>query len=144
MLYTSRDIEDTHKLVGEILKKIKSGDKAVVVGLSGDLGSGKTTFSQSVAKILGVTEVVTSPTFIIEKLYHTKDTAFPQFIHIDAYRLDNALELEVLGFTELLNQKGTLIFIEWPERVKEILPKDTRYIKFRFIDETTREIEYDF
>ncbi len=129
----------------EILKKKREGvDKATVVGLSGDLGSGKTAFSQAMANILGVTETVTSPTFIIEKLYHTKDTVFPQFVHIDAYRLDEARELEVLGFKDLLQQRGTLVFIEWPERVKEVLPLDTYMINFKFIDEDTRMISYNF
>jgi tRNA threonylcarbamoyladenosine biosynthesis protein TsaE len=144
----SKSLDDTAEVAGTIIntlrQKTEGGDKAVVVGLSGDLGSGKTTFSQSAARILGVLETVTSPTFIIEKVYHTKDTAFPQFIHIDAYRLDEAKELEVLGFKELLSQKGNLIFIEWPERVKEILPKDIFTIEFKFIDEHTRAISYDF
>ncbi len=138
----SHSLSDTQKIAEDFLNKLEAGDKAVVVGLSGDLGSGKTTFSQFTAQILGVKEIVTSPTFVIEKVYHTKNTAFPQFIHIDAYRLDEAKELEVLGFEDLLKQKGTLIFIEWPERVEQILPFDTIYIKFKFIDETTREIEY--
>lgn len=144
----SKGLADTKVEATNLLTKIKQKtegvDKAVVVGLSGDLGSGKTTFSQSVANILGVTETVTSPTFIIEKVYHTKDTAFPQFVHIDAYRLDEAKELEVLGFNDLLLKKGTLIFIEWPERVKNILPKETLMISFKFIDENTRIISYDF
>lgn len=144
----SKGAADTAKEAAILLTKIKQKtegvDKAVVVGLSGDLGSGKTTFSQSVANILGVTETVTSPTFIIEKVYHTKDTAFPQFVHIDAYRLDEAKELEVLGFNDLLLKKGTLVFIEWPERVMNILPKETLMVNFKFIDENTRTISYDF
>lgn len=143
----SHSLDDTHKEASEVLSLLKEKaqgvDKAVVVGLSGDLGSGKTTFSQQMAKILGVVDTVTSPTFIIEKVYHTKDTIFPQFVHIDAYRLDEAKELEVLGFKELLAKKGTLIFLEWPERVNDILPADTPIITFKFIDEQTRMISYD-
>ncbi len=140
----SRSLADTvveAQKVLELLKQ-KSVDKAVVVGLSGDLGSGKTTFSQSVADILGVTETVTSPTFVIEKVYHTKDTVFPQFVHIDAYRLDTSRELEVLGFKDLLSKKGTLIFIEWPEKVPDILPLDMHMLNFKFVDENTRTISY--
>lgn len=140
----SRSLADTvveAQKVLELLKQ-KSVDKAVVVGLSGDLGSGKTTFSQSVADILGVTETVTSPTFVIEKVYHTKDTVFPQFVHIDAYRLDMSRELEVLGFKDLLSKKGTLIFIEWPEKVSDILPLDMHMLNFKFVDENTRTISY--
>lgn len=140
----SRSVADTVVEAQKILEllKQKSVDKAVVVGLSGDLGSGKTTFSQSVANILGVTETVTSPTFVIEKVYHTKDTVFPQFVHIDAYRLDTSRELEVLGFKDLLSKRGTLVFIEWPEKVADILPLDIYMLNFKFIDENTRTISY--
>lgn len=146
MEYISKNLQETTDIAKEILVKIKEkgGDNSIVVGLSGDLGSGKTTFSQSIAKNLGILESVISPTFIIEKVYHTKDTAFPQFVHIDAYRLDESKELEVLGFKELLSGKGKLIFIEWPERVKDVLPEDALYINFKFIDENTRSISYDF
>lgn len=141
---TDETFELASLIVGKLKKISETVDKSVVVGLSGDLGSGKTTFSQSVAQILGVTETVTSPTFVIEKVYHTKDTVFPQLVHIDAYRLDEGRELEVLGFKELISKKGTLVFIEWPERVEDIMPSDALILKFEFIDENTRAISYDF
>jgi len=117
--------------------------KALVVGLSGDLGSGKTTFSQMVATQLGVTDRVTSPTFVIEKIYKTKDARqFETFVHIDAYRLEKGAELDVLNFKDILEQSHTLVFIEWPEKVKEGLPADLFRMNFEFIDEKTRQISY--
>ncbi len=115
---------------------------AVVVGLSGDLGAGKTTFSQQVAKFLGIEEVVNSPTFVIQKNYKTKNDTFKNFVHIDAYRLEDSSEIEKLRFKELLNTPNTLIFIEWPEKISEVLPKETLLLSFLSIDENTRKISY--
>lgn len=141
---TQEKMPDVAHEVLALLKALKLNGEtksAMVLGLSGDLGAGKTTFSQQVAKVLGIEEKVTSPTFVIEKVYHTKDTAFPQFIHIDAYRLDTGSELSVLGFEKLLGDPNNLIFIEWPERVADVLPKDTIMLRFTVIDELTRQIE---
>src|ERR1700679_1259702 len=103
-------------------------DTATVVTLSGDLGTGKTTFTQAVAKALGVGEDVTSPTFVIEKIYQLKGQKFDRLIHIDAYRLENEHELKVLGFEELLEDPKNLILLEWPERVAELIPADATRI----------------
>lgn len=116
---------------------------ACVVGLYGDLGSGKTAFTQAVAKLLGIAENVTSPTYVIEKIYpiHSLPTGFKHLIHIDAYRLEKSAELAHLGWGEIIKDPQNLILIEWPERVADIMPADHIRLKFTFIDETTREIE---
>lgn len=102
---------------------------AVVIGLSGDLGAGKTTFVQALAAVLGVSDTVTSPTFTIMKRYTTADSVFPVLVHIDAYRIDSPEEMEVLRFHDLCAQKGALICIEWPERIEQILPSSAlRYV----------------
>ena len=122
------------------------GEDTIVVGLEGNLGSGKTTFTQTVARELGVVEQVTSPTFVIQKTYAVTNPVyqgrFKNLVHIDAYRLEQASELEVIGFKKLLSDKGNLIFIEWPERVRELLPENTKIIKFKYIDEGVREISF--
>ncbi len=103
---------------------------ATVVALSGELGAGKTTFAQAVAEAFGVEEVVTSPTFVLEKIYALpvqeglKGQKFTRLVHIDAYRLRGVHELEHLGWRELLQDPGNLIVLEWPERVAEAVPKD--------------------
>ncbi len=124
----------------ELVDVNKDQQKAIVVGLSGDLGSGKTTFSQSIARLLGVSDIVTSPTFVIEKIYKTNSVVFDTFVHIDAYRLESASELENLGFYDLIGSPKTLVFIEWPEKVGAILPENLINIKFEFIDENTRRV----
>ncbi len=116
---------------------------AFVVGLQGDLGAGKTTFTKSAAKVFGVQGVVTSPTFVIEKIYKLPTGGeFSRLIHIDAYRLDSGSELTALGWDDIVNDSENIILIEWPERVADILPKDIQMIHFNFIDENTREVEY--
>ena len=115
-------------------------DTATVIALSGDLGAGKTTFSQGVAQVLGVDEYITSPTFVIQKIYILDGQRFDRLVHMDAYRLHGAHELEVLGWHELLQDPKTLVLIEWPEQVGEAIPRDAIKITFTFIDESTRAI----
>jgi len=103
---------------------------ATVLSLSGDLGAGKTTFAQAFAKALGVEEDVTSPTFVIEKIYPLQGQRFARFIHIDAYRLEDPHELEVLGFLEELKDPANLILIEWPEKAAGLIPEGAIAIRF--------------
>lgn len=143
MKYVSKNLEDTAKIAQDFVRNLKPGSQATLVKLSGDLGSGKTTFTQAVAKTLGVIETVTSPTFIIEKIYKLDHQHFSHLIHIDAYRLEKGDELAKLGFAEIAKDAKNLIFIEWPEKVADILPQQSQKISFTFIDEQTREISVE-
>jgi tRNA threonylcarbamoyladenosine biosynthesis protein TsaE len=143
MKVVSKSVEETEKLAKDFMEKISMGvyDAALVVGLYGDLGSGKTTFTQSVAKLFGIKEDITSPTFVIEKIYDIDHAKFTNLVHIDAYRLDSAKELLVLDWERTMSDSKNIIFIEWPERVAEILPANHAKINFKFISEFEREIE---
>ena len=114
--------------------------RATVVGLHGDLGSGKTTFVQAIAKTFGVEETVSSPTFLIFRRYTLHATHFANLIHIDAYRLKSSDELRKLRFDELLADPKNLILVEWADKVANILPKNHLELRFEFIDERTRRI----
>lgn len=118
--------------------------RATLVTLSGELGAGKTSFVQSIARALGITESVTSPTFVLEKLYKLPDTghAFTQLVHIDAYRLESAKALEPLGFDELYADSGNLIVLEWPERVADAIPPDAIPVQLTVLPDNTRKITY--
>lgn len=141
--FVTKSIAETEALATDWVASLDiSRNEALVVGLYGNLGAGKTAFSQAVAKALGVKDIVNSPTFVIEKIYETTHPHFARLIHIDAYRLDSASELQVLNFEELVANKNNLILIEWPERVKDILPEDHVQIKFTFVDENTRQIDF--
>lgn len=114
---------------------------ATVVGLYGDLGAGKTTFVQAVAKELGVVEAIQSPTFVILKRYTLHDLRYTNFIHIDAYRLERGEEINKLGFQDMLRDPGNLIVIEWPEKIADAMPEHLK-IFFVYKDETTRDISF--
>ena len=98
---------------------------AAIVTLTGDLGAGKTTFTQQLALHLGVTETVVSPTFGIMKVYELDDNLqFDQLVHIDAYRIEDMSEVGPLRFEELFKTSRTLICLEWPEKIAEIIPTE--------------------
>lgn len=118
-------------------------DSATVVGLSGELGAGKTTFVQKVGNILGVDDPITSPTYVILKKYEARNPKFETLIHIDAYRLETADELEKLDWGEYLNNPENLICIEWPEHVAEALPEDMISISFEVTGDGERRITTD-
>jgi len=143
MKIISKSLKDTENIAKDFVKKLSLHvhDDALVVGLYGDLGSGKTTFTQDVAKIFNIQEDITSPTFVIEKMYDIDHTDFKRLIHIDAYRLNSAKELTTLNWQGIANDPKNIILIEWPERVVEILPKNHIKINFTFLSENEREIE---
>ncbi len=118
--------------------------KATVVGLYGELGSGKTSFVQGVAKALGVKSQVVSPTFVLQKRYEldTKtQNCFSNLIHIDAYRMESPEELAHIKWEELLNDPHNLICIEWPERVYKGMPNEHIQVICTFVDESTRKFD---
>lgn len=113
-----------------IRKPVSNG--ASVIALSGNLGSGKTTFAQGFAGALGIKEKVASPTFVLLKIYPItkKFKGFKYFIHIDCYRLDSPKDLLDLGMKDFLKDRNAVILIEWVERVEKLLPKDAVRIQF--------------
>lgn len=118
-------------LTANLRTKSSAVNGALILALSGDLGAGKTTLVQLLAKNLGVDEVVTSPTFTIMKAYETKDTTFSRLVHMDAYRIETLDELRPLHLNNIFSAEGTLFCIEWAEKIAAALPTDivTLYIK---------------
>lgn len=140
----SSSLKDTEKIAKELLSSlIKKDDEATIIGLYGNLGSGKTALTKAMAKELGIKDHVTSPTFVIEKVYDTQNKDFPRLVHIDAYRLDNGEDLQKLDFEELVLNKNNLIVIEWPENIKDILPENHIKIHCTFLDENSRKFEIE-
>ena len=134
------------KLFGkELLAHSTLMKRAMVVALRGELGAGKTTFSQGFARGLGVREKIKSPTFVILKSYKLKaKSRFKHFYHIDCYRLKSAKDTRSIGLSEILKNPENLVLIEWPERIKNILlKKQIIAIKFSHIDETSRKISFN-
>ena len=124
---------------------------ALVIALYGNLGGGKTTFLQGFAKGLGIKENVLSPTFVIMKKFKPQKLSVltnerPSksqdyyFYHFDCYRLNKAEDILELNFKEIISDPKNIVAIEWPEKIKKLLPKERIEIDFKFISENEREI----
>ena len=130
-------------LAEEVLASLSPKNTAYVLALTGDLGAGKTALTKAVARALGITDSVTSPTFVIMKSYPVSGHPFITVLtHIDAYRIDSDDEMRVLGFTELLADQKRLIVVEWPERIRSILPDDCYTISLMITKGNERVVTY--
>ena len=134
MKFITNSLEDTKKLANNFAKELKVGQ---VVLLNGDLGAGKTTFTQFVFAAVGVKDVVNSPTFSILKTY--KGDKFV-LNHFDTYRIGEEEAIES-GFDEILSDRNCVTFIEWSENIASLLPKNCITINITLIDENKREFE---
>lgn len=123
----------------QLIASIPQQDRAAIITLSGDLGAGKTTLAQHLARGLGVTEEVSSPTFVIAKYYDLANQPWDRLIHIDAYRLEDE-PLEPLGFAELFENPNNLIVIEWPEYIQSVLPTGCTAISIAINPDESRTI----
>jgi tRNA threonylcarbamoyladenosine biosynthesis protein TsaE len=131
------NLKETMLFGQKLALKCSGGD---IFSINGPLGAGKTSLVQGMAKGLGVKETVNSPTFNIIKIYKFKNlkSSIQKFIHIDAYRLKSSQELLDLGIEEIFISKNSLILIEWGDKVKEILPKNTKNIRIDYFKNNQR------
>jgi tRNA threonylcarbamoyladenosine biosynthesis protein TsaE len=113
--------------------------KGGIIALIGDLGSGKTTFTQGFASALGITDKINSPTFTLIRQHQLPD-ANRTLYHLDLYRLEE-INVDELGLTDLFNQSQDIILIEWAEKLGNKLPKEAITIKFKHLSEDQRLIE---
>ncbi len=132
--FHSHSPEQTRRLGVRLGELLKPGD---LVCLAGDLGSGKTTLAQGIARGWGALDAVTSPTFIVINQYRRADHAV--LYHVDAFRLSGEAEAEALGLRELFEEGGPVL-IEWPERVQGLLPERRLWIGLRWVDESRRRV----
>jgi len=123
----------------EIIEK-DSSQKAFFVGLRGELGGGKTTFLQGFSQGLGIEENILSPTFTIMKKFEIPFPGFKSFYHIDCYRIKKAGEIFKIGFKDFISVPGNIIAVEWVERIKKILPRETILVDFEFLNKNERKI----
>jgi tRNA threonylcarbamoyladenosine biosynthesis protein TsaE len=141
--FISKNLVETAKIASNFalttLVKHNFEGKAAVVGLYGELGSGKTTFMKYLAESFGIKEIIQSPTFVIEKIYDLTGQPFQHLIHIDAYRIEKEEEMLNLGWSEIIADPQNLICIEWADRIAKIMPKHIM-ITFEHVSETKRRI----
>ena len=129
-------VEETWALAKELAKELNPGD---VVCLEGDLGAGKTTFTQGLAAALGVPGRVTSPTFCIVQEHQSPDVLL---VHMDLYRLHGEEDVEAIGWEDYLS-RGAIIAVEWPERAGALVPSSAYHVAFLHFREEKRRIAID-
>lgn len=138
---TRPDLTALAELVLEKVHASQNLQAASVIALSGDLGTGKTTFVQTLAQVLQIEDVVTSPTFTVMKQYVVSQQnlyGIKQLVHMDAYRIESIAELGPLRLTEILATPGILLCIEWAEKITEVLPQATIRMDFQSLSEHER------
>jgi tRNA threonylcarbamoyladenosine biosynthesis protein TsaE len=136
-------VHSSSELADQVYKLLKGreGDP-LVVGLIGELGAGKTTLVQGIAKKLGISQLINSPTFNIAKLYPTKSAVGTQALyHIDLYRLGEPTRADLMEISEQMSVEGTLTFIEWIDNSPELYAMADLLIKIKILSQTVREVE---
>lgn len=135
MIHEINDLRSIEQLAKKILDEFLLNGGVVI--LSGELGSGKTTLVQYLAKHLKIKEKITSPTFVIHKFYKIPNS--DRFLHhLDLYRLEN-INLNHLGISDLLNNPKDIVLIEWGEKIPKALENALK-IRFEKISSTKRRI----
>jgi len=137
MKLISESEKETYGFAKKFAKQLQGGE---VLCLIGDLGAGKTAFTKGIAAGLGITNTITSPTFVLMKVYKVKSKPLA-LAHIDAYRLRAGDELLHIGAGDYLSDKDCITVIEWADRVRDIWPKDAIKIGFKILKGDKREIK---
>ncbi|MCD6232996.1 tRNA (adenosine(37)-N6)-threonylcarbamoyltransferase complex ATPase subunit type 1 TsaE [bacterium] len=125
----------------QLVRKHKKA--AIVFGLQGNLGSGKTTFLQGFAQGLGLKERILSPTFVIMKRFRFNNSAtkqFNDFFHIDCYRIKKPEEILDIGFKKVISNPRNIVCVEWADRIKKIMPPNTIWLRFSFLGKEKRKV----
>lgn len=150
-LVTEKELASLAKAVSaDVSPKV---NRALLVFLSGNLGSGKTTFTQKAAKYLGVTEKILSPTFVFVhehkipeafSIKHETEKKFKRLIHVDAYRIETKRDLEAIGLREYIKNPEYLILIEWAEKIARWLPKPDIVLHFKHHSPKLRNVKIKY
>lgn len=132
----TKNADETKSFGAEIANNLVGGE---IICLEGDLGSGKTTFVQGLAEALNLKGRVVSPTFILMRQYSSEKL---NLYHLDLYRLETNLkeEVENLGLFDIWGKSGNVVVVEWAEKIRELLPKNAKWIRFENLSETERKI----
>lgn len=145
----TKNSEETQKLGEKLARSDPVQGRTLqggrIIALYGELGSGKTTFVQGLAKGLGIKNKIISPTFIIVKSYEIsikyQVSGIKYFYHIDLYRIDDKNNFKEIGINEIISDPRNIVAIEWAEKIKSMLPKDRVDIYFEYLNEGKRKIK---
>ncbi len=133
-IFITNNSVETQRLGEKFSKSLKRGE---IIAMYGDLGSGKTTFVQGLAKGLGIKRRMISPTFIIVRSYKL---GVRSFYHIDLYRVADEKGIKGLGLEEIMEDPQNIVAIEWAEKMGDLLPKKRWDVRFKYVSEDKRKI----
>lgn len=140
----AKSAAETQRFGQDFANCLKGGE---VLALVGDLGSGKTTFVQGLARGLGAARKIISPTFILQRQYLVSRPVshITELYHLDLYRLEGNVNQELLrlGIADVWGKEQNVVVIEWAEKAKEVLPSSTVWLRFK-VDEEKRKIVVDY
>jgi tRNA threonylcarbamoyladenosine biosynthesis protein TsaE len=146
-VFFTKEEKETKKLGGDLAKKfLKTKKGPLIFALMGPLGSGKTTFLKGFSRVLGIKEEILSPTFVIMKRFKLRkktkplDYRFRNFYHLDCFRIKKEKEIVGLGFKKIISDPKNILVIEWAEKIKNLLPKKTIFLKFKMVGLKKRKI----
>lgn len=141
MNYLTQSKEETQEIGHTLAERLEPGSLAA---FTGDLGAGKTTLIQGVLDALGAEKPYVSPTFVLMKQYDLTQPVrgIERVYHVDAYRVEEK-DFKSLGFEEWVTDPAGIVLVEWPERIKNLLPEKHEAISLRSLSETEREIIID-
>ena len=122
------------KLAKKLAEKLKNGG---CLGLIGDLGAGKTTFTKKICECYNVTENVKSPTFTYVIEYSSGDV--PVY-HFDVYRINDSEEIYEIGFEDYIGEDGSVVIIEWADKILEEMPEDAVFVEINHYSDVAREV----
>ncbi|MBT4209606.1 MAG: tRNA (adenosine(37)-N6)-threonylcarbamoyltransferase complex ATPase subunit type 1 TsaE [Candidatus Komeilibacteria bacterium] len=134
--YIAKNQAATEEIATKLATELKGGE---LLALSGNLGAGKTVFVQALAKALGIEENITSPTFVLMKIYDIEHQAANKFVHVDCYRLSTQEDLFEIGLGDYLNYDNIIVAIEWADKIAN-LPDTAIKIHIELIEDEQRKI----
>jgi len=135
--YIVKNLKDTDKVAQILAESLKGGE---TIALTGNLGSGKTAFVKALAKGLGIKENITSPTFVLLKVYNINYKSVNKFVHVDCYRLRGQEDLFDIGLGDYLNYDNIIVALEWADKIVN-LPKNTIFVDIKIVDKDKRSIK---
>lgn len=135
MKYITNSPEETQNLAKLIATDFKKGG---VVALIGELGAGKTTFTQGFAKSLGITDKVISPTFVLMRIHPLNNKQ--KLFHLDLYRLEGKIDLKEIGLEEIISNPENIVLIEWAEKIIDQLPENVTKVEIKKLPSEMREV----
>lgn len=134
--------EQLYPLARDLLSELESEGSAHVLTLSGELGSGKTSFVQICGELLGLTHQITSPTFTLMHSFPLTHSRFATLYHLDLYRLSHHSEVQELGLKEILDTPSSFVLIEWPDRAEDLLADVPHYaLYFSHVSPDRRRVD---